>query len=75
MAVFARPLGLPVLFEADREPAATDDRATIGATLYSRWLYGSREWVCRDETPGAALWVELAASASAQPTSALRSLP
>lgn len=60
MAVMARPLGLPVLFEADREPEATDDRATLGATIGSRWLFGTREWVCRDPATGAAVWHEMA---------------
>jgi hypothetical protein len=69
MAILVRPLGLPLLFDADRPPGAADDRDTLGARPWSRWFHDGREWVCRDDTPGAALWVELAASADVQPVS------
>lgn len=64
MAPIVRPLGLPVLFEDSRAPLTTDDRS-IGAQPGSRWLWGLREWWCRDANIGAAVWQEMAATAAA----------
>lgn len=58
MALSARPLPPPVLFEADREPTARDDAATIGATIFSWWVHDGRYWFCVSPARGAAVWLE-----------------
>lgn len=62
------PLGLPQLALANRAPLASDDRAT-GARLRARWRWEAegREWVCLDDAPGAAVWVETAFTGAVQP--------
>lgn len=68
MSVRWVPTGLPQTAIADREPTASDDRTT-GARLFSRWFYESalREWVCIDDSVGAAVWFEVAGAAGYQP--------
>lgn len=74
MSVRWVPTGLPQVAIADRAPLVTDDR-TAGARLFSRWLWEAevREWVCIDDSVGAAVWVEIAGAADAQPISAILS--
>lgn len=71
MAIEAKPLPQPVLFEADRLPTANDDYATIGATPFSQWTYDGRRWVCQSADAGAAVWQEMALSPAVQPYSVL----
>jgi len=74
MSVRWVPTGLPQVAIADRAPLVTDDRTT-GVRLFSRWLWEAevREWVCIDDSAGAAVWVEIAGAADAQPISAILS--
>lgn len=70
MSVRWVPTGLPQLAFADRAPLATDDR-TGGARIGANWIWEAtgRRWTCQDDTPGAAIWIEIQGAAGAQPLS------
>lgn len=60
MAIRVRVLPTPVMFEADREPTAKDDAATLGATVFCWWSFDGRFWFCVSAEKGKAVWLEQA---------------
>jgi hypothetical protein len=40
---------------ADRAPTVNDD-VNAGYVVNSRWIWGTLEWICTDNTSGAAVW-------------------
>lgn len=58
MTVVARPVGAEVVYVAVRAPTVSDDFATIGARVGSRWVnqVTGEWWKCRRENASAAVW-------------------